>query len=852
VSSFSIYLVHPWLLLLLVPLAVLTLWPVLRLPKSRRFTRNRVISLCIHSLILVLLVALLGDMTVYKGRDNVNTIILADLSASTEDSYEAIVTYAGELTANIGEKNKVGIVTYARDALYVSGLSKHGESVQNAFTESENFPAADATNLAEALYYAESLLDDKDNQRIIILSDGLQTDGDALEAAKVLAERGVRIDAVCVPSRAVGYEMQINQISHPEKFNMGETVELKAIIESNYSGSAEIRFSDNGRVFNNRIVEIDTGLTELVTEYTPSAYGVHEISARIVPVHSDVKENNVAYSWLEVSSKGNLLLVDGTGRESAKLHRLLSEEYSITEILPEEAEDYMNQLVAYQGVILMNVSTLDLPEGFDKALETYVKKYGGGLLTSGGGNTYAYGSMADTMFEELLPVTLEESEEQTTAMMIIVDTSSSMKGLSHEMAVQGTVQCIETLADTDYVGVLTFDKEAHIIYGLSSMQEKEEILAEVEAIELGRGTYMTDATQEAFDQLKDFDADNKHVIILSDGEPQDSGYIKVVKQMAANGISVSAIAVGSGANRRIMQVIAETGGGNYYNASSVRDLPDIMVDEAVSAKDTYRHTGYFPIDIASYSTLLSGVNTEELPKVLGYVTTYLKKGAKQHLTINRGEPLYVQWEYGSGKVGCFTADLKGTDSQELFIEEDGQQLIHNMVASVMRSDGGVTALQIELQKQNLSAQVKISAPLQDKESLKVTVLTPEGKEQPVEIAVTADGRYQGQIDISQPGVYTVTATHLDSYGNLLDYTQNYLASSYSSEYNSFLGETGEELLQQVSGATGGTMAYTASHVAKYEGKRIQQAADPTIPVLIVILVLFLADIAVRKFRLKRT
>lgn len=850
-NSFSIYLVHPWLLFLLIPLVALTLWPVFRLPKARRFTRNRVISLGLHLVILVLLVALLADMTVYKKRDEINTIILADMSESTEDSYDAIVTYARELVATAGNKNRVGIVTYAKDALYVAELSKAEDMVWNSFLKNETLPQAGATNLAEALYYTEALLDDNDNQRIIIISDGLQTDGDALEAAKLLAERGVRIDAVCVPSKAVGYDMQINHFSHPQKLTMGETVEIKAVVESNYSGTAEIRFFDNGRVFNKRIVTIESGLTELTTEYTPTVHGVHEISARIVPVYSDVKENNVAYSWLEVTGMGNLLLIDGTGRESAKLHRLLSEEYSITEILPEEAEDYRNQLVAYQGIILMNVSTLDLPEGFDQALETYVKKYGGGVLTSGGGNTYAYGSMADTLFEELLPVTLEESEEQTTAMMIIVDTSSSMKGLNHEMAIQGTIQCIDTLAETDYVGVLTFDKDVHVIYELSSMQQKEEILAEVEAIELGRGTYMTAATQEAFDQLKDFEADNKHVIILSDGEPQDSGYIKVVKQMAVNGISVSAIAVGSGADRRIMQVIAETGGGNYYNASSVRDLPDIMVDETVAAKDSYRHTGHFPIDVANYSTLLNGVDTKELPKVLGYVTTYQKKGAKQHLTVNKGEPLYVQWDYGLGKVGCFTADLKGTDSQDLFIEESGQTLIRNMVAGVLRSDGGITALTMELLQKNQTADLKISAPLQGKESLTVTVLTPEGKEQTVEIARMEDGLYQGQMDVSLPGVYTVTATHLTENGELLDYTQGYLASSYSSEYDSFVEETGEELLLQVCGETGGTVAYTAAHVAKFEGTPIQKTADPTIPVLITVLVLFLADIAVRKFRFKR-
>lgn len=850
-SNFRLYFVHPWLLLLIIPLILLALWPVMRLPKARRFTANRKISLALHSVILVLLTALLANMTVYRNRDEINTIILADLSASTEDSYDAVRVYTEELAASAGEKDRVGVVTYAKGAVYVSELSEDSEEVWRKFTESEAAPEESATNLEEALYYAESLLDDKENQRIIILSDGLQTDGDALAAAKVLAERGVRVDAVCLPVKASGYEMQINSLSHPGKLNTGETVELKAVVQSNYEGSAEIRFLDNGTVISRRIVTVKEGLTEFTEEFTPDSLGVHEISVRIVPVKNDIAKNNVAYSWLEVGGKGSLLLVDGTGRESMYLNNLLSEEYSVTEIAPEEAEGYMNQLAAYQGVILMNVSNADLPEGFDEALETYVEKYGGGLLVSGGGNTYAYGSMTETAFEEFLPITLEQGEEQTTAMMLIVDSSSSMQGLNHQMAIQGTIQCIETLSDTDYVGVLTFDKTVNIIYDLASMEYEDEIIAAVEQIELGRGTYMTDATQEAFNQLKDFEADNKHVIILSDGEPQDSGYIRVIKQMAANGITVSAIAVGQGADRRIMQVIAETGGGNYYYAASVNDLPEIMVEETVSAIDSYRQTGTFPITVASYSTLLNGVNTESLPAVSGYMTTFLKKNAEQYLTVNGGEPLYVQWNYGSGKVGCFTADLRGSDTGELFESEDGCQLIRNMVYGVLRSDGAVTALQVEATAGNNSATVEVSASLEGRESLKVTVLSPEGSEQTVDVKLTTKGNYQGEFDISKEGVYTITVTHLDSAGKLLDFTQEYLASSYSAEYDSFIAEDGESLLLQVCEATGGTMAYTAASLGSFEGKVVEQTIDPTVPMLVAILILFLADIAVRKFRWKR-
>lgn len=834
-----------WIVIAVLALILLEGWL-----QYREQLKGRRLSLIVHAVIALLLVVLLLDVKIYRSRDEINTIILADLSASTEDSYNAVSTYVEELVSSAEKKNRIGVVTYAKDALYVSELSADGEPVLTDFFSSEELPEAAATNLEEALYYAESLLEDNENQRIIVISDGLQTDGDALAAAGVLAERGVQVDAVCIPTWAVGYEMQVTGLHHPENPELGETVELKAVVRSNYAGAAELQFLDNGLSISKRIVNFNEGLTEVTTEYTPESFGVHELSAKVVPIQDDVWENNTAYSWLEVGGRGNILLVDGTGREASLLEELLSEDYSVTVIEPSEAAGYANQLAAYNGVILMNVSNADLPEGFDVALDTYIKKYGGGLLTSGGGNTYAYGDMEGTAFEALLPVTLEKGEEQTTAMMIVVDTSSSMQGLNHQMAIAGTTQCIETLAETDYVGVLTFDRTVNVIYELTSMEYEDAILEAVEQIELGRGTYMTDATEEAYDQLKDFEADNKHVIILSDGEPQDSGYIRVVKQMAANGITVSAIAVGRGADRRIMQVIAETGGGNYYNASSVNDLPDIMVEEAVAAIDSYRQTGIFPISVASYSTLLGGLEAENLPAVSGYMTTFLKTGAEQYLTVNGGEPLYVQWEYGTGKVGSFTADLRGSDSKELYTSEDGRQLIKNMLSAVIRSDGTVTALQVEATKGNNTATVDITTELVGKESLAVTVLSPDGSEQVIETSLTIGGTYQGELDISQPGVYTITVTRLAADGSLLDFAQKYLAASYSAEYDTFSTEGGETLLQQVCETTGGKMSYTASGVVEFEGKYLEQEIDLTVIILITVLVLFLFCIAAGKFRLR--
>ena len=232
------------------------------------------------------------------------------------------------------------------------------------------------------------------------------------------------------------------------------------------------------------------------------------------------------------------------------------------------------------------------------------------------------------------------------------------------------------------------------------------------------------------------------------------------------------------------------------------------------------------------------------------MTTFLKRGAEQFLTVNGGEPLYVQWNYGTGRVGSFTADLRGSDSEELYRSEDGQQLIKNMVAAVIRGDGKVTALEVAVTPGNQTAIIDVSASLKGKESIVVTVLAPDNKEQIVETILTTDGTCQGVFDSSIPGTYTVTVTHLSADGELLDHTRTHFASSYSAEYDAFTTLDGEALLAQISEVTGGKMSYTLSGVLDFTGQYLEQELDPTVALLVVVLVLFLGDIAVRKFRLR--
>ena len=90
-SNFRIEFSNPWLLLLLIPAVALALIPYFRIAKRYRRTRNRVISIVLHCLVMLLCISLLAGIsfryTVVNAENQI--ILLVDASYSNADEKEA-------------------------------------------------------------------------------------------------------------------------------------------------------------------------------------------------------------------------------------------------------------------------------------------------------------------------------------------------------------------------------------------------------------------------------------------------------------------------------------------------------------------------------------------------------------------------------------------------------------------------------------------------------------------------------------------------------------------------------------------------------------------------------------------
>ena len=87
-TNFSINFVNSYYLLLLIPALILTLLPYFRLAKKYRRTRNRIVSIVFHLIIMVLSVTVLAGITFSYDKPNTENevMLLVDVSFSGEEN----------------------------------------------------------------------------------------------------------------------------------------------------------------------------------------------------------------------------------------------------------------------------------------------------------------------------------------------------------------------------------------------------------------------------------------------------------------------------------------------------------------------------------------------------------------------------------------------------------------------------------------------------------------------------------------------------------------------------------------------------------------------------------------------
>ena len=396
-QNFQFAFDQPLWFLLLIPALALTVVPYFMLSKKYRRTRNRIVSMILHTFIMVFAVSVLaGIMFTYTvpNKDN-EIILLVDVSNSEESAKEN----RNEFIKTVLDDSRydgytVGVVTFGFDQRYAVQLTDDIDGIYDNYISAPS-PDVSATNVAAALTYTKGLFQHPESGKIVLITDGKETDEKAEDVISSVLAQGIKVDTAYISSEAQGDIVQVSGMELPDyHVNINEECSIEVTIQSKQSQTkATIQLSDNGEINSEKdtqTVDLVKGTQTISFKHTFLTDGLHRLNLKIsVDEKEEFQENNEYYSYFNLEIFNEILILERVDGESAALQKILTEnkayDVEVKKISSAKAEELtIDALRGYDQIILNNIANADMPEGFDEALYSYVYDYGGGLFTVGG------------------------------------------------------------------------------------------------------------------------------------------------------------------------------------------------------------------------------------------------------------------------------------------------------------------------------------------------------------------------------------------------------------------------------------------------------------------------------------
>lgn len=896
-TNYELMFTNPWLLFLLIPAIGCALIPYFLVQKKYRRNRNRIVSLVLHCTAITLAVFMLAGTTYSYDIPNKENelILLVDCSSSNDDAYSDKEEFIQTVANLCGENYKLGIVKFGYDQVYAAQLSNDTEEVMQKYYTSQD-PDVSATDVASALKYASTLFKSPTTSKIVLISDGIETDGEAMSAIKSVSAEGIRVDTVYYPNEKHD-EVQIVGVTMPDyKINVGAEFTIKLVVRSNFglsennpgleSNTVSLTVYDNDEPSEPMNYMIQEGEQILEFSHKFDLPGMHKLKFEITNSADTLESNNVYYSYVKLDDLNNILLIEHRSGESQKLQDLLTESYDFnvtalgidTDVdnLPKTVKD----LCQYEQVILANIANSDIPAGFDEILYKYVNQFGGGLLTLGGENEevdgklvpHAYNAddMANTLLAEMLPVQAVDYTPPI-AVMLIIDCSGSMSMGKLQQAQKGAEACLEALKYTDYCGVMSFSTVAGEQIDIIPASQKDKIIRAIREIDKNDGdgngsggTIFSTAIYNAGRALASVEVERRHIIIVTDGNPGDTPeeYNQYIEYNNESGITMSVFGIQTDkSNVEQMQQACALGGGRFYDVpeSEYNNLATIMKEDIeTESVNGIKYGEEFKPTIRDHTAIFNGIDITSIPPLTGYYGTKLKDDESILVPLmGKYVPIYAQWKFGEGTVGSFMCDLDGIWSEKFMNDPVGQAIIVNIVKNLFPLQAIKTdEIDALIRQDNYTVQVSASSSLKEGETVGITInpLTYEAMDfytNPIPVEV-ADGYTRFTFEITCPGIYEIVIDKKSASGDTLASLTMYYTFSYSQEYNYFPSKElmGEEYMTALATDGRGIAVEYAIDIFDAFDKYIHIVVDPRIGMLIATIILVLLDIAVRKFKFK--
>ncbi|HWG47216.1 MAG TPA: VWA domain-containing protein [Gemmataceae bacterium] len=652
-------LLHPIWLFLAIPLA-LSLW-LWRLP-------SRLLLILRGLTLLLLLLALCGAVLRLPSQAG-TIVVVADRSQSMPPNSATAQKEAIDLLQKaMGPDDRLAVVAFGRTA------AVERPPTTGQFPGFVHEVGDDASNLADGLETALTLIPRDAPGKIFVLSDGRWSGRDPAVFAARAAARNLAIDYRPL-QRSTAQDLAIARIEAPPSVAPGESFLLTAWVRSPIAQTVSFELRRGEERLSSGEQRLASGLNRLTFRDRADEPGTQSYTLTVLGGENDpVPENNRAHFLVGVQGPRPILHV--TEAKSSGLAKLLQTGRLPVKVQsPEACRWSLEELSKYSAVLLENLPAEKIGAAGMENLAVWVRETGSGLMMTGGRNSYGPGGYFRSPLDPLLPVSMElrnEHRKLSLAMVVALDRSGSMAvpvgggRAKMDLANEGAAQVLDLLSPMDEFGVLAVDTIPHTIANLAPVKNKQAVKNNILGIHSqGGGIFIYVALEAASEMLLKATAGTRHIILFADAnDSEEPGrYEELLAQCKKAGITVSVIGLGTPKDKdaELLRDIAKRGNGRIFFTDKPEELPRLFAqDTFVVARNTFLDVRT-PIESTPGLSLLAGRPFDLSQTIDGFNLCYLRSGATLATrTVDEYKaPIVASWRAGTGRVLCYTGEADG-------------------------------------------------------------------------------------------------------------------------------------------------------------------------------------------------
>ncbi len=867
---------NPWLLIIAIPLFIAVIVPFVLAIRQENKSKSVTTSLILHLVMVTLISLACAGASLTAVITKTEVYVLADASYSSHSNLDLIDEKIKEIKKALPDNGRLGVVAFGKDAELLTEMGGNIVSVKTATVDES------ATDIKGALEYASNLFSDGVIKKIVLITDGKQTDGESVSnivtSVENLYANQISIDAIYIDNNVNDseYELQVSEVNFTENVYLNDESEAEVIIESSKDGvRSNVTLYCNDEVYEEQTPVLDKGYNVVTFTLPTNEAGVYDYKIDVKIEDGEIidvtKENNAYTFTQEVESKKEVLLITGKKSDEEKAISLYGEVANVTVPKLPDVPFTIEELIKYDEIILSDVDVRNLENvtAFMKNLDTVVSEYGKSLITLGDNRIQNQTDDVLKNLQDMLPVKYGNSDQDPKLLCIVLDTSRSMENASRLiMAKSAAIQMLELLNDHDFVSVIAFSGDIYPIQPNVQVGGNRASIAElINSVPPTQGTFLGKAMQEAYNRIITSSIEDKQVMLITDGRTytqEEDDPIKVAEDLYEVGITTSVINTNTvyhnsdadnSAQEAIdtMLAIAEKGHGNYYFAKSESDLTSlILTDVANDVTETVIEKESLVKVRNLLDDVMAGVGAS-VGTVNGYVYSKAKASATtvMYTEFEKSEgnfvdvPLYAYWDYGKGKVSTFTSDFT-SDWTANWTTDDKDAFFNNVLTTNTPTEKIDYPYVLNVNYGGLTSEITLTASTLmygAKATIKTTA--PDGSVEEKDFTFNSK-EYVCKIDTSKTGKYTLEITY--SYSGKEFTKTKYLDVPYTAEYNVFSVFDISDLHKIV--RTRGNV-YTSDQEIMLKNKEDEIATYTmyfTMPFMILSVALFIVDVIIRKLK----